>query len=277
MNFSYFFAFTALAISAISAQGQINTVPEGVTTYSLPATAVGQNTTSYYSVPLSNDPAYTGAVSTVAAATITIADSPWTPNQFTTAPYFVKFLSGLQSGRVIKVVSNTANTLTLDTSDNSAQVVPLNTTNFSVASPDTFEVFAGDTLASLFGVNTQQSPLVLQGGTSVVTSDTVSIYNASLLHSLSYYFDTTAGFWKMYGSSANANNTVVYPYSAFAITRRSGEAATSFTLMGRVPEVTRLIKTTGSNSVIYNSTGYPVDMELSQLDLGANWTQGTNE
>ncbi len=44
--------------------------------------------------------------------------------------------------------------------------------------------------------------------------------------------------------------------------------------MGRVPEVGRLIKTAGNNGIIYDSTGYPVDMKLSDLQL-TNWTKGS--
>ena len=276
-NSSFFFTLITLAIcvTGLNAQTTINTNPEGAITYSLPATTSG-NLTRYFSAPLASDPVYTGQVFSVTPTTIAIADSPapWTAGQFTNpaAPYFVKFLSGQQAGRVILVTANTTNSLTLDTTDHSSQTVPLNATGFGVASTDSFEVFAGDTLASVFGVNTTQSPLVLQGG-SIITADTVSIYSVPLGRFQAYYFDTTAGFWKQLGFTANANNVVLYPYSTFAILRRSNEPAISFVLMGKVPEVTRLVKTTG-NSTIYDSTGYPVDMTLGQLNL-QNWTKGT--
>jgi uncharacterized protein (TIGR02597 family) len=292
MKLSPFFAAIALAFSAACAQAQttsLNTSPEGVVTYSLPATVVAQNTTSYFSAPLSSDPVYTGAVSTtvaVTANTIAVDDNPApfvnTPNgtqlanlATPSAPYFVKFLSGLQSGRVLLVTANTASSLTLDTTDHSIQTVALTTSSFSVAAGDTFEVFPGDTLGSLFGTNPSQSQFVLKGGTSSLFSDTVSFYSPFLIRFQAYFFNTTAGFWEMSGTSTNANNTIIYPYSTFGITRRSSEPAVSFTLMGRVPEVNRLIKTVGSNSVVYDSTGYPVDMALSQLHLG-NWTTGTS-
>jgi uncharacterized protein (TIGR02597 family) len=290
MNFSYFFAVTALALSIISGQAQtttLNTVPEGVVTFSFPATGAGQTSVNYYSAPLLSDPVYTGAVSALTANTISVADSPvpfvnttngtQLANLATAAtPYFVKFLSGLQAGRVILITANTTSMLTLDTTDHSSQTVPLNAANFSVAVNDSFEVFAGDTLGLVFGVNTQAAPLVLKGGTSALNADSVSIYNAALSRFQAFFFDTTAGFWKQSGTSVNANNTIIYPYSTFAITRRGGELATSLVLMGRVAEVSRLIKTPGSSTVIYDSTGYPVDMKLSDLVLGANWTKGTS-
>jgi uncharacterized protein (TIGR02597 family) len=264
----------------------VNTVPEGVVSFNFPATDAGQTSVNYYSSPLLSDPVYTGAVSAVTATSISTANSPFvnTTNgtqlaSLATAatPYFVKFLSGLQAGRVILVTANTANTLTLDTSDHSSQTVPLNLsspTNFSVAVNDSFEVFAGDTLGSIFGVNTQAAPLVLKGGTSILSADSVSIYDPARSRFESFYFDTAAGFWKHIGTMVNANNTIIYPYSTFAITRRPNEAASSLVLMGRVAEVSRLIKTSGSATVIYDSTGYPIDMKLSDLVIG-NWTRGS--
>ena len=85
--------------------------------------------------------------------------------------------------------------------------------------------------------------------------------------------------------SVNANNTIIYPYTGFEIVRRAGTF--TFSTMGRVSEVSHLIKTTGNNSSVYNSTSYPVDMTLAQLGLGLTtvgstssptcpWTEGTS-
>jgi hypothetical protein len=69
---------------------------------------------------------------------------------------------------------------------------------------------------------------------------------------------------------------ILYPYGAVTITRRSSETSTSLVVAGRVAEVPVLTKTTGSNAVVYGSTGYATDMTLSQLQLGPNWVQGTS-
>jgi hypothetical protein len=91
-----------------------------------------------------------------------------------------------------------------------------------------------------------------------------------------YFFDTAAGYWTMIGSTVNANNTILYPYSGLSITRHASTEPTAFiVLTGRVPEVPVMVKTTGSNSVTYVSTGYPVGMKLSQLNFGTNWVKGT--
>jgi uncharacterized protein (TIGR02597 family) len=287
MKIFYSLTTFALLLGATAAQAQdtnaapINTVPEGITTFHIPATGQAQISTSYFSAPLCNDPMYTGAVSgisTVTASspdTVSVGDTPapWTAGQFgnPATPYFLKFLSGEESGRVLQVLSNTSSSLTLDTTDETTQTAPLNTSNFTVAEGDTFEVFAGDTLGLMFGLNTTQSPLVLVGGGNT-TADTVNIFNRSANRFQAFYFDTTAGFWKPAGGSANSNNEIIYPYASFLITRRQNQAASTFVLTGRVAEVSHLVKTVGGNTAVYDSTGYPVDVMLSQLKL-TNWAK----
>jgi hypothetical protein len=285
-NSSFFFTVIALTIVVtplIEAQTPINTVPEGAVTYTLPA-AGG---ITYLSTALEVDPVYTGAVGSsisVTANTISVdGTAPWTANQFASAssPYFVKFLSttgsgnSLESGRILLIQSNTTNTLTLDTTDHFGPSVPLTTTGFSVVAGDTFEIFSADTLGTMFIEN---GTPILTGGTTTTASDIVSLYSQSLSRFVSYYYNTTAGFWEQIGTTTNANNTIIYPYSSVAITRRtrSGQTALPLTLMGRVPSVSHLIKAP-ANTTTYNSTGYPVDMKLSQLNLGTTgepWTEG---
>ena len=290
MKLSYFSAVIAFAVGSISAQGQstnapINTIPEGITTFQVLGTALGQTSISYFSAPLSNDPVYTGAVSsitTVTAAapdTINVGDSPapWQGVTLPSAatPYFVKFLSGAEVGRVMMVTSNSASGLTLDTTDGTlspTKAVALNTANFAVAPGDTFEVFAGDTLGLMFGTSTAN--LVLIGGAKG-SADTVSVYDRSSGAFDQFYFNSALGFWVPQsgtgGVATNSNNVVIYPYSAFFVTRHSNHPGnTSFVLTGRVAEVSHLVQTNGRTSV-YDSTGYPVDVKLSQLNLGASW------
>jgi uncharacterized protein (TIGR02597 family) len=236
--------------------------------------------TTYLSLPLTNNLTYTGVVSAVTSTTISVADSP---SPFTagglasaSAPYFVKFISGSEMGRILLVTANSASSLTLDATDHSSQTVYLNTSGFSVAPGDIFEVFPGDTLASVFGNNTAQNPLVLQGSTSVYTADSISIYSSTSMLWQTYYFDTSSGNWALTGSAATANNTILYPYSALAITRRTNEANTSLVLTGRVAGVSLLTKTTGNDVGVYASTGSATDMTLSQIQFGPNWTTGTS-
>jgi uncharacterized protein (TIGR02597 family) len=282
-KFFYFLLGISLGASATLAQAQstsVATIPQGFFSFSLPAMGSMQSSISYLSLPLASNPAYSGSVASLTANTITVADSPapWTASALVTpaTPYFVKFLSGTESGRVIKVTANTTNTLTLDTTDNSSQTVALNASGFSIQAGDTFEVFAGDTLASVFGLNTTASPLVLKGASNAYVADTIAIYNAMLSRWQTYFFNTTAGTWQLYGMTSNANNTVLYPYGAFTIARRPNDPAAALVLTGRVSEVAILTKTTGSDTNIYSSSKYAANITLSQLDFGSNWTESTS-
>jgi sugar lactone lactonase YvrE len=255
-----------------------NTVPEGMTPFQLPATTNGQPATSYFSSPLSDDPIFEAPVSAVGAKGIAIVGGPWATNQFASpsSPYFVKILTGAQVGRVMRVVSNTSNTLMLDTADDTSEIVPLNPSGFSIEPGNTFEIFAGDTLGSMFGLNTSQSPLVLQPGTGVLNADSVSLFNPKLGTFQSYYFDSGSGFWKLNGSSANANDPVVYPYAGFEITRNAGESAASFYVVGRVPDASTLLRLPAAGQMTYLSTGYPANITLAQMQLGGSWTRSTS-
>jgi uncharacterized protein (TIGR02597 family) len=276
-----FLAAITLAACACSVQAttSVTTIPQGYFVFNFPATGA-VSSISYLSLPLANSPTYSGAVASVTSNSITVDDSPapWTSGALAaaSAPYFVKFLTGAETGRVIKITSNTTTALTLDTTDNTTQTVALNASGFAVSAGDTFEVFSGDTLGSVFGLNTASSPLVLKGGTNAFTADTVGLFNPAMNSWQVYFFNTSTASWVKYGSTANANSTLLFPNGAFTVARRSNESASALVLTGRVAEVAMLTKTTGSSVDIYSSTKYPADIKLSQLHFGSNWTQGTS-
>jgi uncharacterized protein (TIGR02597 family) len=273
----YFLTGIILAMSGISAHAQnatVATVPEGMISFSLP-----QGATSYFSLPLTNNATYASSVTAVTAGTISVGD---TPAPFTTslttaaAPYFVKFLTGNETGRVLLITANTTSSLTLDTTDHAiGSPVLLTATGYNVQVGDTFEIFPGNTLASVFGTGTTQSPLLLTGGTNGISSDTVSLCTTSTARAITYYFNTTDGYWKQNGATGNANNTIIYPYSALTVTRRHGNPATTLVVAGQVTPVAAAIKVAG-NGCVYTSTQYASDVTLSQLQIGSNWVTGTS-
>lgn len=285
MRKKVFYFLTGLAsatcVMSANAQNTVATVPEGMISFAIP-----QGSNTYLSLPLTNNSVYTSVVSAVASTKITVDDapSPFTTNLHTAAaPYFVKFLSGNESGRVLLVTSNTASTLTLDTTDNvSGAAVALTTTSFNVQVGDTFEVFPGDTLASVFGAGTTQSPLLLTGGANATTSDDLILYTTGTAAAVTYYFNTSTGHWaeetgtvsslgaRVIASPANANNTIIYPYSAFTVVRQSNHPDTTLVLAGRVTPVAAETKVV-SKGTIYTSTHYATDVKLSQLHFGSNW------
>jgi uncharacterized protein (TIGR02597 family) len=241
------------------------------------AFALPHGVTTYLSLPLTQQSVYNGVVSGVTSNTIAVDDTPapFTTNvSAVTLPYFVKFLSGNEVGRVLLIVANTTSTLTLDTSDHTTgAVVALNTTSFSVEPGDSFEIFPGDTLASVFGSGAAGNPLILTGASSQVASDEVSLYTTVGTAPHTYYYNTIAGFWELAGSVANANNTIIYPYSALTVTRRATHADTTLVLQGRVTPVNASTKTV-SHEGVYGSTHYASDVTLSQLQFGSGWRTG---
>jgi hypothetical protein len=268
------------------------TAPEGVMTYTFVS-----GTTTYLSFPLNSDPIYSDAVAASPAPTqntisVTNATAFDLPNTTTVealeqpssaVPYFVKFLTGAQAGRVLLITANTATSLTLDLTDHTpapyTQTTPLVSSPsnaFDVMAGDTFEVFQGQTLASLFGSGTTADPLVsLSGGTSVITADTVGIPSFLGGAVAEYFFNTKSGVncWTKYQATANANNTIIYPYSPIEITRNAAGTAT-YTFQGAATEVPVLLKTLGSTTT-FSASPYATGVALNALNLGPNWTKGT--
>lgn len=267
----------AAAVLTHSAFGQTaTTTPVGAMTYSFPATT--QLTGSYISIPLTSPPVYSGVVQSLTATTLTFSGTPFTEGGFSQAgaPYFLRFQTGAQTGRTILVTANTSNTVTLDVTDNSSQTTNLNTSGFAVAPGDAVQVMPGDTLASFFGDNTIENPLVLVGAAGALAADTVSIYSKTTGRFESYFFSTSLQRWRSTtASTLSKNDTVIYPESSIGIGRRSGRPPLAITVTGDVPTVAGKSKTVGGTQGIYTSSRFPVDMTLSQLNL-TNWTKSNS-
>ena len=269
----YFLAGIALAYgsSAAYASDTVATVPDGMMSFTLK-----HGVTNYLSLPLTKAPLYTGTVSALSTNSITVDDSPL-PFTFdlgsVDSPYFVKFLSGKEEGRVLLVTANTLGTLTVDTTDHvSGAAVALTTTGFDVAVGDSFEVFLADTLSSVFGNNTT-IPLVLTGGANSVVSDTVCLYSASNAPELTYFFNSVSNHWERVGTGLVSDSAIIYPYSAFTVLRKAAHPDTALVVSGRVTQVMAQTKVVPRAS-IYTSSHFASDITLSQLQFGSNWTMG---
>jgi uncharacterized protein (TIGR02597 family) len=272
------FIFGALALvssqAAVFAASSVavTTRAHGMMTFTAAASA-----TTYLSLPLAQDPIYTGKVGSVQSSGITLsAPASQLAGNLAAAgsPYFVKFLTGNETGRTLLVTANTSSSLTMDVTDGGSVSVSLQTSGFAVNAGDSFEVFGGYTLSSVFGANTAQNPLPLTGGASFGAADWVFLFNPTTSSWQIYFFNTSLNYWVLEGTTSNANSAVLYPYSSVAISRR-GATPVSLTLSGSVSGVASLIKATGSNAVTYASTGYAVGTTLAQLKFGSNWVTGS--
>jgi hypothetical protein len=136
-----------LAVLPSTGYSQANTPPVGVIVYTLT-----NGTTTPIGVPLFGDAVFAGSVSGVTANTLSTTDATWSVGQFAQlgAPIFALILSGGQTGRILLVTGNTTGAVTLDVGTTSL-LGDATTPAFSISAGDRFEIFQGDTLATLFG------------------------------------------------------------------------------------------------------------------------------
>lgn len=229
--------------------------------------------TSSFGVPLLDLPIHTSFPSAVTSNTLSVTSAGWTPNQFVTGgPYLVAIRTGAQAGRTLLVTGNTANTLTLDVED-----TPLDVAGFAVsAAADSFELFRGDTLATLFGSAADAGgslPSGVKGGTSTSNADNVRIFNGSAF--VTYFFNTTLGTWVQSGSSVNRNGFILYPDDGLLIVRRGTTG--NLTFLGRVPSTRLLTKFPGGTTTV-TAVRFPADTTLGGLNFSAPgaWIAGSS-
>ena len=238
---------------------QANTPPVGVIVYSL---ATG--TTTSIGVPVFAEAAFSGQISAVTANSLSTTDGTFTAGQFaqTGAPFFALILSGGQTGRLLLVTANTANSVTLQTGTTNL-TGDATTPAFAVAVGDRFEIFPGDTLASLFGDGSAGNPVQLQAGTSSFTADSVQIFNG--VKWVPYFFNSTANSWlNASGAATNQNNLVLFPDAGLLIGRRG--PTTTIAITGRAPTtslVTRIVGGTFSSVALR----FPTDLTLGALNF----------
>jgi uncharacterized protein (TIGR02597 family) len=233
--------------------------------------------TRSFGVPLLDLPTHTGKATAVTANTLTATDVNWTANTFVTnGPYFAAIRSGPQAGRLLLITANTNNTVTVDTED-----TPLNTAGFAVtATVDTFEVFKGDTLGTLFGTTANGSGILstgIKGGTTDATADIVQVFNGTAF--VSYFFNTTAGVatWvQVGGGTTSQNGIVVYPDEGMLVTRRGTNG--NLTFVGRVPATDLKTRLPGGTTNVI-AVRFPANTTLGGLNFGAPgaWITGASE
>ncbi len=255
-------ASIALLLSVLPSAsfGQANTPPVGVIVYTL---ATG--TTTPVGVPVLGEAVFSGTVSALTGNTLSTTDATWTAGQFAQvgAPHFALMLSGGQTGRLLLVTASAApGSVTLDvgTTNLTGDVA---TPAFAAAVGDRFEIFPGDTLATLFGDGTAGSPVQLQKGTSSFSADSVQIFNG--VKWISYFFHSINNCWVTSSApNTNQNNVVLYPDAGLLIGRRG--STTTIAISGRAPTTNLLTRIVGgvTSSV---AVRFPTDTTLGALNF----------
>jgi len=220
-------------------------------------------------------PFFAGYASTVTSSSISVTGGSWNPDQFVTSGkhYFVLIKSGLQAGRTLLIIGNTADTLTLDVEDTN-----LNAASFAVAAgADTFEIFEGNNLGSLFGTIADANGILssgVKGGATSTNADAIQVHNGTAF--VTYFFNTTLGYWVMVnGGTTNRNDLILYPDEGMLITRRG--AAGNLTMFGR-PPVTKLLTKLPGGSTNVVAVRFPVNTTLGGLSFGGpgTWLSGNS-
>jgi len=226
-----------------------------------------------------------GRVSAVTSNTISDSSANWPTNGdflddgfYTTSdeyevPVFLRFTSGTAQGRTVRILSNTATMLTIDTADGvSSTLIDLTSSTLGVATNDRYEIIRGDTLDSLFGEGTVNGTSVVNGVTvgrplsgNADTADVVRLYNNSTGTRTTYYFCSTANTWLNADTLADASNTIICSDTAIIYDRR---AETDFRLAvaGTVPTIKRKAVVRNGSST-YLSSFWPKDVTLAQTNL----------
>ena len=219
----------ALARPAAAVPVTLNTAPVGFINLPVPA-----GSDVLVSPCFARPSVYSGTVGGVSGAVITASGSPaWTVNSWVRSlpsqpdTYYVQFKSGTATGRCYTVVSNTAQTVTVDWNGETP----------AAATSDTFVIIPYWTLGTLYPA--------AEAGTAFTTSSSESSHGTEILFpkpaaaginltpDATFYF--LSGAWRKVGESSSTSFdwTVVAPDSY--IIQRNTTAATNVSVFGRVP------------------------------------------
>lgn len=260
---------TAFVLGALLASLTFHAAVEAQTFVSRPVGVlkfdVNAGESKPFSLPVSENYVFSGAVSTVAAASITTSDAAWGADAFgplASNPHLIRFTTGGAAGRHYRIVSHTADTLTIQTGGTDLTA--------SVAMNDRYEIVPADTLARLFGENAALAGVNVSADPQ--QADNVMIRGASGW--LTFFNDGVN--WYRAGTSAPQNHMVVPPESGFVFVRR-GATPFSFTLSGQ-PPVTNLITDLPAGRTVLGANRFPVDTTLNALGLhtAAGWLKGAD-
>jgi hypothetical protein len=231
----------ALFCYCSSAYAQVSTDPVGFVNSTIAASiSTGIARITPFSPVMLEAPSVAGAtagpITSVTSNTITVTSAGWTANTLSAGQSYLHVTSGNQSGLVLRIISNTTDTATVET-------LGLDIVAFGVASGDTFRLVVGETLLSMFGTGsaTPTGNVVLGGTTAQFNSRSVTSQHGvipTLADKLvttdasgsfrSFYFNGTN--WIRSGSSSLQDTSVVLAASAGYTIRLGSGAPQSLTV-----------------------------------------------
>ena len=196
-----------------------------------------------------------GKIESVSSANITVANADWSPNQLSGKYLYIK--SGSLSGVLLRVISNTATTLALD-----SQV--LNLYGNGLAQEDLFQIIKPYTILEILGTPADGVVGGSQQDFQKGKTDRVVIRDEVAGFLRTYYYDTTINHWRDSLSAENRDAVVIPPMSGSLYYRISQDSyELSFT--GNVPiNGGRFLIPEGVGS---HSRFFPISTTLDRLGL----------
>jgi uncharacterized protein (TIGR02597 family) len=232
------------------------TPPVGYTKFTIQA-----STDNALSVPLIRDTATYGLVATFTSNSITIANGQWTPSQFVYAAgiqpntYEVEFVTGALAGIAYQVVSNTQDTVVLNTQgDNltAEQLGAINPGDLIAIRPywTLGNVLGGtDTSIVLNSFATAPSLDQIESGDCVLFPDNVSI-GIEKPYVLALAYVQQAG-WRAAGDANTDQSGTILPRASVFVVHRQGGALQTFVL-GNAPINPTVTPVKGGNGTMGN-------------------------
>lgn len=196
-----------------------------------------------------------GKIASVSSANLTVANAGWSPNQFVDSYLYIK--SGSLSGVLLRVVSNTADALALD-----SQMI--NLYGSSLAPEDSFQMIKPYTILQILGTPADGvvggSLQDFQNG----KTDRVVIRDDEAGFLRTYFYDTTINHWRDSLSDANRDAIVIPPMSG-SLYYRISQAAYELSFTGDIPiNGGRFLIPEG---VVSHSRFFPISTTLDRLGL----------
>ncbi|MDI1250699.1 MAG: TIGR02597 family protein [Lacunisphaera sp.] len=260
---------TLMVTSLVFAEDTAYSPPVGGMT--LPAAA---STDTFVSVALATNAAWVGTVASVSGSDITVAGAPgWTANVFVTPGYhYARLLSGAQAGHYVSIISNSADTLSVD-----AAGLNLST----IAASDKIEIAPYWTLGTLYPASQADTAFTTTTNTFarktqlLFFNDTAIGINRSA--AATYYF--YSGAWRKVGQATTVSydNTIVYPDTFFI--QRNVTFPTALIHLGRVQPgfLSTILTASTVQNDNYVALAFPMGVTLDGTGLAASgFTASTN-
>lgn len=245
-----------------SVTGQVYSVPEGYVTLVIAAGTGSAATGSFISLPLLSQPIgvgrLVGKITSLTSNTVSNSNAAWNSGSFAIAgsPYFVRFTSGAALGRIFLITGNSTTSVTLDTGGIDLLQLGI------VSGTDTYEIFPGDTILSIFGTPSPSNPIV--GGPSP-SGPVDKLYLFEFGAWATYFYNTAASQWRRGSLPFSQNNKILHPNLPILFSR-TGTTPLIYKLTGRVPDTPQVVSVPNDGGTAI-AAYYPIDQTLGSLSI----------